>query len=122
MQERYSDKGAEIMPTTKPVLVSLKVGAGIFMLPQLEKLLYVASTILSFENLPLIITSGFDGPHRENSLHYRFLAVDIRNRDWTREQKATIPGRLRLTYENYGYPVDVVVESDHIHLEWDEKK
>ena len=72
----------------------------------------------------LMITSVTDGKHMEGSLHYKGLAADIRT--WrntsglqmTKGQKAEIAYDLRSIL---GDDWDVVVESSHIHIEYDKK-
>jgi len=65
------------------------------------------------------ITSVIDGKHRPNSLHYSGLAFDLRTRhlkteDGVKNVAAEIRGALGREY-------DVVVEKDHIHIEYDPK-
>lgn len=62
------------------------------------------------------ITSAHDGVHSAHSLHYAGLAVDVRTRDLTKEQIETLAKALR---ETLGKDFDVVVETDHIHIEYD---
>jgi hypothetical protein len=68
------------------------------------------------------ITSGQDGKHGVGSLHGKGKALDFRTRDWPpKKVKAIvslIEGDLKLTGAWY----DVVLESDHLHIEWDKKK
>ena len=62
-----------------------------------------------------VITSGIDGQHSTQSLHHSGSAIDLRTRDMTVEQqqkaKALLNARL-------GVDFDVVVEPDHIHIEY----
>lgn len=71
-----------------------------------------------------IITSGTDGEHMEGSLHYVGLAVDLRTRDLTPVEVAKLAVALRKRL-NGGATVDtpynVVVETQHIHVEYDPK-
>lgn len=67
-----------------------------------------------------VLTSAADGEHSENSYHYGGDAIDIR--DWyfdSDEQKEVVVAeiRARLTKE-----YDVVVESTHIHIEFDRRR
>jgi hypothetical protein len=64
------------------------------------------------------ITSGVDGAHKHNSKHYTYDALDIR--------RFNIPAKLLDTYltqlrGRLGKDYDVVLESDHIHVEYDPK-
>jgi len=66
------------------------------------------------------VTSAVDGKHGKNSLHYQGLAQDYRTTrldsefDW---QKIADFIRAELTDE-----YDVVLESDHIHIEFQPKR
>src|SRR5262245_2852894 len=75
-----------------------------------------------------VITSANDGKHSTRSLHYRGLAVDIRRRDpggaWELTQseiQSFVDGlRAALNGESgLNVPYQVVVEDDHVHLEYD---
>jgi len=68
----------------------------------------------------LVITSGRDGEHQKNSLHHVGCAVDIRIRRLTPAGKRRLCQHLKLLLDARGY--DVVLESDHLHIEWDPKK
>jgi len=64
----------------------------------------------------LVIVSGLDSTHSAGSLHYYGLAVDFRTRYFTkikhrfiaRDLKNSLPGNF-----------DVILEKDHIHVEYD---
>ena len=66
------------------------------------------------------ITSAKDGIHSANSLHYVGLAVDIRTRDMKNAELSAkwIDKFLNVREKKF----DIVVESDHIHIELDQKK
>lgn len=76
-----------------------------------------------------IITSGKDGKHSENSLHYEGRAADFRT--WTsptsgkqisQQEKLSIVENIHnvLNAHFYGRAVfDVIAESTHIHVELD---
>ncbi len=63
-----------------------------------------------------VITSARDGQHKSNSLHYQGKAIDLRISDMP-------PGRerdvVRELQRALGSDFDIVLESDHIHLEYD---
>ncbi|PHQ68463.1 MAG: hypothetical protein COB92_00595 [Robiginitomaculum sp.] len=63
-----------------------------------------------------VITSGGDGTHSTNSLHYDGNAVDLRTNNLTQAQTTTVASALSTSL---GSDYDVVVESDHIHVEYD---
>ena len=65
------------------------------------------------------ITSGSDGVHGPNSLHYQGKALDFRTRTLTASQKQAV--FLSLTAA-LGTQFDVVLEDTHIHIEFDPKE
>lgn len=65
---------------------------------------------------PLVITSCTDGKHMKNSKHYSGYAIDIR----TYHLSAQEINNLKSWFEcNHGVKYDMVVEKDHIHVEYD---
>lgn len=65
---------------------------------------------------PVTVTSALDGKHGRGSLHYVGLAVDLRTRDiMAPEAKALSLGK------ELGAQYDVVLESNHIHVEFQPK-
>jgi hypothetical protein len=77
----------------------------------------VAHSIFVAEGLNCIITSVSEGKHMENSLHYKGKAVDLRLPH--RSKVASIVNALRTALTD---EYDVVLESDHIHIEFDPPK
>ena len=80
------------------------------------KLPLIAKTIQWMEGKDYIptITSGNDGKHKANSLHYKNLAIDIRTKDMRFKEGNTL--RIRKSLVN---KYDVILEKDHIHIEYD---
>ena len=79
----------------------------------------VAETVYNNLGEDLVVTSVCEGQHGPNSLHYGGMATDLRTRvfkseAYINEAASLIRGRLTDEY-------DVVVESDHIHIEFDPK-
>ena len=68
--------------------------------------------LLSSRNEDLFITSLRDGNHSDGSLHYDGLAFDMRYPQLT---------SIKQIKEKLGPKWDVVVESNHIHCEYDPK-
>ena len=71
--------------------------------------------------IPTVITSCRDGRHMETSKHYIGDAIDIRlpsrfNTDQGIDLRLLAEGRAAL-----GDQFDLVLESDHLHLEFDPK-
>lgn len=65
------------------------------------------------------ITSGSDGKHGPNSLHYKGCALDIRTRDVLPDTLAVMVLEIK---QALGAQFDVVLEKDHLHVEWDVKE
>jgi hypothetical protein len=68
---------------------------------------------------PAIITSTTDGKHMSGSLHYKGLAVDLRIRDLAPDEQERYYDELKLALSKL---CDVVLESDHIHVEYSPTK
>lgn len=89
--------------------------------PVLLAALVTASEIFrTVARVDCIVTSGDDGVHRDGSLHYQGLALDLRSKHVSlRAEKTRIrqmlrdafPG-LRVILEKEG------LEQEHFHLEW----
>ena len=65
-----------------------------------------------------IITSTTDGRHMHGSLHFKGLAVDLRTRDLSLYEKIHYHSMLKSALCKL---CDVVLESDHIHVEYSPK-
>ena len=65
-----------------------------------------------------VITSGLDGTHSHNSLHYSGNALDWRTRHLESKQKTDL---ARQAQDLLGPDYDVVLESTHLHVEYDPK-
>ena len=62
----------------------------------------------------MVITSTFEGRHSASSLHYANLAIDIRSIN----RRSKVWGEIqRALGEDY----DVILENNHIHIEYDPK-
>ena len=70
-------------------------------------------------NAHLIITSLLDGKHMKGSKHYDGLAVDLRIRHLHEPDRARVAEAINRAL---GPQYDVVLESDHIHIELDVKE
>jgi hypothetical protein len=68
----------------------------------------------------LWITSANDSKHRKNSYHYEDLALDIRTRNLTKEETETVVRALKYSLGMIYY--DTVLEKDHIHIEFDQRR
>jgi hypothetical protein len=94
----------------------IKAGVDISRLrPQIRKKLNeTARRVWAIEQKELRITSTYEGNHSEGSLHYADLAVDI-GRD---KKGQEVRDELK---HKFGMDYDVVLEPDHIHIEYDPK-
>ena len=83
------------------------------------KTIELCCKIANGENYEITITSAHDGSHMKNSLHYVGLAIDIRSRDMSKvtESAKWIDKFLNINSKCF----DIVIENDHIHIEYDKK-
>lgn len=65
-----------------------------------------------------VVTSILDGKHKKGSKHYTGNAFDLRIYIYTKEQLNDLIDLLKTTL---GPNYDVVLENDHIHIEFDPK-
>jgi len=65
-----------------------------------------------------LITSGREGTHSANSLHYKGRAVDFRTRDLADTTKQRLWNHLK---DRFDRDFDIVLEATHIHFEYDPK-
>ena len=65
-----------------------------------------------------VITSANDSKHGPNSLHYKGCALDLRTRHINGQGLQLVVDKLK---EALGEQFDVVLEADHIHLEYQPK-
>lgn len=65
-----------------------------------------------------MITSGLDGHHKKGSLHYDGRALDWRTRDLRKWERKPAAKKIRAML---GRDYDVVLESTHLHIEYDPK-
>lgn len=86
-------------------------------------LLETVNDVFKQENIPgmetgPIITSGIDGKHSQNSLHYVGRAFDFRTRSIHPDTLKNIVQELKA---RLGPDYDVIDEGTHLHVEWDPK-
>ena len=70
---------------------------------------------------PLIVTSTTDGIHSIGSLHYRGLGLDIRTRHLPIDLLEVIHTKIKLRLASLSTSFQVILESTHIHIEFDQK-
>ena len=62
------------------------------------------------------ITSVLDGIHRHDSKHYIGEGIDLRTRNLNEFETLAVTASIA---EDLGDKYDVILESDHLHVEWD---
>jgi len=95
------------------------------MTAEIEKMLERVYIVWKAFDVPVIVTSGIDGPHRQDSLHYKFRAFDLRknfddpivSRTWGIHWQYILDG-LKIQFEAHEIPARCINEQDHLHIEW----
>jgi len=87
--------------------------------PEMVVGLIAAEGVYSFYSIPLVVTSVTDGSHGPHSRHRVGLGADLRTFNVPED---TIPEIVDDLKRVLGPHFDVVLESDHIHLEYDPEK
>ncbi len=98
-------------------MYELKDGVRIFMTPAVSTIIGAVDDVLHEYNLHAIITSGNEGRHSMESKHQYNGAIDFRIWNWPAEYKELVE-KIR---EKLGKDFDVVMEPDHLHVEYDPK-
>ena len=99
----------------------IKAGNGRARIPPsaaFSTILWVTGSVYEKHDVECVITSGVEGVHGRSSEHFKGDAVDFRTRHLTPEQEANISSEVR---DRLGDDFDVVLESDHLHVEYDPK-
>ncbi len=87
------------------------------MSPQILLAIMVAEPIFAkYQKQELVVTSVTDSKHGRGSKHYIGNAVDLRTRNLSNPTAVEIHLASAL-----GPEFDVVLESNHLHIEWDPK-
>ncbi len=93
--------------------------------PELLFGLLIAQRVYEEHGVELRVTSICDGKHKRASAHYTGRAADLgtlSTANWKQygsELKADITAGLK---DDLGQEFDVILESDHIHVEYDPKE
>lgn len=102
-------------------ILSLKSGVDVSRIrPELVLVCSIISSIFIRAGYDCVITSISDGVHGSGSRHYVGLAADFRIRHI--DSKITIDTLVDIIRRSLGVDYDVVLEADHIHVEYDPKK
>ena len=86
--------------------------------PEAQSAAETAQTVFAEFGVEAVVTSTGEGKHKEGSKHKTGQAIDLRTRDFPK-------GKLKEVVESLaaslGDDYDVVLEKDHIHVEFDPK-
>jgi hypothetical protein len=98
-------------------MIAIKPGVRIAgMQTEILLALFVAHELFQEQAQTVTLTSVTDGVHKDGSLHYTGRAVDLRLPTAGKERMVEqLQGRLGAEY-------DVLLEADHIHVEYDPKR
>lgn len=101
-------------------MIQIKEGASVHGLgTEILIALLIASKVYEKHGIDFVITSGTDGVHGYSSEHYKGDAIDVRTRNITPETKKNLmAGEIK---QSLGNDYDVVLESTHLHIEYDPK-
>lgn len=82
----------------------------------IELMLFLNTFFVRVLSKDFIVTSCTDGKHMKNSKHYIGYAIDIRTRHLTPRDIITLVSWFKMYHDD---EYDMVVEKDHIHVEYD---
>ena len=86
--------------------------------PQMFLAAVVVERALFEFDLEAVITSGSEGRHIDTSLHYSGNALDFRTYKLTPGEAMSFANDVK---DRLGRDFDVVLEKDHLHVEYDPK-
>lgn len=95
---------------------SIRLGS---LAPQIVLALLVAQEAYRKHGEDVIITSVNDGAHSQTSLHYVGHAVDLRTKHLKPIARQTVRDDIAVAL---GADFDVILESDHLHIEYQPKR
>ena len=85
-------------------------------IPGTVLILMAAEKVYNKHGKEVVITSLMDGKHMKNSKHYIGEAVDLRTYFFSKNTVLAVAADLQ---KELGSNYDVLVEEDHIHIEYD---
>lgn len=106
-----------LLVASRPVFAA-KPGTVLSTKPEINYARSVVARVWRAHNYTVTVTSGYDGTHSAQSKHYQGLAEDYRTRDIPRQELYGMVADVRAIL---GRDYDVVIESDHLHIEYDPK-
>lgn len=102
--------------------VKTKPGVSLHKLkPPILDLLKVTLQVHEKYGYTMTVTSTFEGKHMKNSLHYQDLAFDSRVWGIPKSDQRQIREDIILALKDKADDYDIVIESSHIHYEYDPK-
>ena len=87
--------------------------------PEILFAIIAAERVCGDMGVDCVITACVDGVHQAGSLHYCGLAVDLRSRDF---RPGDVDKAIARIQQCLGADYDVVLEKDHIHVEFQQKQ
>lgn len=99
-------------------MLKFKEGVQLTITKPINKLLEAVTVACGELGVDAVVTSGSDGKHMKESKHYLNHAIDLRIFHIVPERHHTLVQRCK---ELLGKDFDVVLEGDHVHLEYDPK-
>ena len=84
--------------------------------PELVLAAIIVDQVCAELGVDTVITSALDSEHSEHSLHYSGAALDFRTSALLPEAQAELYHQVST---RLGAEFDVVLESDHLHVEYD---
>jgi hypothetical protein len=87
--------------------------------PEILLAVVAAERVCAEMGVDCVVTACVDGVHQAGSLHYCGLAVDLRIRDFRPGDADKAVARIK---QCLGADYDVVLEKDHLHLEYQPKQ
>lgn len=105
-----------VMLMTKTPAFATKPGATLSVRYEIQRARAIIAAIWLAHGYTLTVTSGTDSTHKADSLHYAGLAEDYRTRDVAPSDLVIMVNEVRA---QLGSDYDVIVESDHLHVEYD---
>lgn len=101
-------------------MLRLKPGVRVHGLcPEIVLALIAAHAAYQQRGADCVLTAGIDSTHKRGSLHYAGRAVDLRTNMLKPGEAQAIAVELQ---DALGPDFDALLETDHLHLEWDPKE
>jgi hypothetical protein len=80
--------------------------------------LMVLDGVIALHSVPTVVTSCTEGKTHKGLAHYVGAAVDVRSRELTISQQNGVKAAFDSAQNG---EMDLVIEKDHFHLEWDRR-